>query len=113
MQKSASRSHAEKLPAPRQGLSGRNVDPVRGAEKSEHAERDATQWSDRRDDDVPLLSTNAVTQEMNEMNATLPQWCADIISNPPAAGTGFHLWLFRAGRALWKCGRDENEIRAI
>jgi hypothetical protein len=47
------------------------------------------------------------------MNATLPQWCADIIANPPRAGTGFHLWLFRAARALWKCGRSEYDIRAI
>ena len=48
------------------------------------------------------------------MNATsLPQWCADIIANPPRAGTGFHLWLFRAARALWKCGRSENDIREV
>jgi hypothetical protein len=47
------------------------------------------------------------------MNATLPQWCADIISSPPRSGEGFHNWLFRAARALWKCGRDENDIREI
>jgi hypothetical protein len=49
------------------------------------------------------------------MNARikLPQWCVDIIANPPRSGDGFHLWLFRAARALWKCGRDENDILEI
>jgi hypothetical protein len=47
------------------------------------------------------------------VNATLPQWVRDIISAVPRAGEGFHSWLFRAARALWKCGRDENEIRAV
>jgi hypothetical protein len=49
------------------------------------------------------------------MKATLklPQWAADILANPPRSGEGFHPWLFRAGRALWKCGRDEDDIRAI
>ena len=45
------------------------------------------------------------------MTGTLPQWCADIISSPPRSGEGFHNWLFRAGRGLWKCGRHENDIR--
>jgi len=44
---------------------------------------------------------------------TLPRWAADIVSNPPQSPGGFHNWVFRAARALWKCGRDENEIRAI
>src|SRR4029077_1442129 len=43
----------------------------------------------------------------------LPRWAADIIANPPKSGEGFHSWLFRAARALWKCGRDANEIREI
>jgi hypothetical protein len=43
----------------------------------------------------------------------LPQWCTDIIANPPRSGEGFHAWIFRAARALWKCGRNENDIRAI
>jgi hypothetical protein len=43
----------------------------------------------------------------------LPQWAADILATPPKSGEGFHLWLFRAGRALWKCGRDEDDIRAF
>jgi hypothetical protein len=43
----------------------------------------------------------------------LPRWCADIIANPPRSGDGFHLWMFRAARALWKCGRTENEIHAF
>jgi len=47
------------------------------------------------------------------MTAALPQWAADILSAIPQAGEGFHNWLFRAARALWKCGRTENEIRAI
>jgi hypothetical protein len=47
------------------------------------------------------------------MEGKLPQWCADIISNPPSSGEGFHNWLFRAARALWKCGRIENDIRAV
>jgi len=47
------------------------------------------------------------------MIATLPQWCVDIVSNPPRSGEGFHNWLFRAARALWKCGREANDIRAI
>lgn len=49
------------------------------------------------------------------MNTTLglPRWCADIIANPPQSGEGFHRWLFRAARALWKCGRSENDIRAF
>jgi hypothetical protein len=42
----------------------------------------------------------------------VPQWAGDIIANPPRAGEGFHAWLFRAARALWKCGRAENDIRA-
>ena len=45
------------------------------------------------------------------MTGTLPQWCADIISSPPRSGEGFHNWLFRAARGLWKCGRHENDIR--
>jgi hypothetical protein len=48
------------------------------------------------------------------MNAiSLPRWALDILSAIPKAGEGFHGWLFRAARALWNCGRDENEIRAI
>jgi hypothetical protein len=50
------------------------------------------------------------------MNATqLPQWCIDIVSNPPRSGQGegFHNWLFRAARALWKCGRSESDIHSI
>ena len=43
----------------------------------------------------------------------LPRWCIDIISNPPRSGEGFHNWLFRAARALWKCGRTENDIRSF
>ena len=48
------------------------------------------------------------------MNAAqqLPQWAADILATPPRSGEGFHNWLFRAARALWKCGRDEHDIRA-
>src|SRR5262245_17704236 len=44
---------------------------------------------------------------------TLPQWVADIVANPPQSGEGFHLWLFRAARALWQCGRSEYDIRSI
>src|SRR5262245_19396709 len=49
------------------------------------------------------------------MNATrqLPLWCVDIIANPPRSGEGFHSWLFRAARALWKCGPEPNDIREI
>jgi len=49
------------------------------------------------------------------MSATiqLPRWAADVLASPPRSGAGFHHWLFRAARALWKCGRDENEIAAI
>jgi hypothetical protein len=48
------------------------------------------------------------------MNAAqLPRWASDIISCPPESPVGFHNWLFRAARALWKCGRDKNEIRAV
>jgi hypothetical protein len=43
----------------------------------------------------------------------LPRWCADIIANPPRSGEGFHNWLFRAARALWKCGRKADDIREI
>ena len=43
----------------------------------------------------------------------LPQWVADILSAIPKAGEGFHNWLFRAARALWKCGCSEYDIRAI
>jgi len=43
----------------------------------------------------------------------LPQWVLDILSAIPKEGEGFHNWLFRAARALWRCGRSENEIRAI
>jgi len=47
------------------------------------------------------------------MNVTvgLPRWCADIIANPPRSGEGFHSWIFRAARALWRCGRTEGDIR--
>jgi hypothetical protein len=47
------------------------------------------------------------------MTVQLPQWCADVVSNPPRSGEGFHNWLFRAARALWKCRRTENDIREI
>ena len=48
------------------------------------------------------------------MNATsLPQWALDILSAVPKAGEGFHNWLFRASRALWKCGRSESRSRSI
>jgi len=49
------------------------------------------------------------------MSATnqLPQYAADIIANPPRSGEGFHNWLFRAARILWKHGRDESDIRAF
>jgi hypothetical protein len=50
---------------------------------------------------------------MNAKIKQLPQWCVDIIANPPRSGEGFHSWIFRAARALWKCGRDENDIIAI
>ena len=43
----------------------------------------------------------------------LPRWAADIIGNPPRSGEGFHIWLFRAALALWKCSRTEDEIYAI
>jgi hypothetical protein len=43
----------------------------------------------------------------------LPQSCADIIANPPRSGEGFHNWLFRAARGLWKCGREAQHIREI
>src|SRR5205823_615460 len=43
----------------------------------------------------------------------LPRWAADIVANPPRSGEGFHLWLFRAARALWKCSRTEDEIYAV
>lgn len=43
----------------------------------------------------------------------LPQWARDIISSPPPAGGGFHGWIFRAAKALSRCGRDEYDIRAI
>ncbi len=52
-------------------------------------------------------------EKRGAMNGTLPQWCADILSNPPRSGEGFHNWLFRAARGLWKCGRDENDIREV
>ena len=43
----------------------------------------------------------------------LPRWVADIVANPPRSGEGFHLWLFRAAHALWKCSRTEDEIYAV
>ena len=50
---------------------------------------------------------------MNAKIKQLPQWCVDIIANPPQSGEGFHNWLFCAARALWKCGRDEPDIVAL
>ena len=50
---------------------------------------------------------------MNAKIKQLPQWCVDIIANPPRSGEGFHNWLFCAARALWKCGREANDISAI
>src|SRR2546430_16621917 len=47
----------------------------------------------------------AKKEKADAMNVTLPQWCADIISSPPRSGEGFHNWLFRAARGLWRCGR--------
>jgi hypothetical protein len=44
---------------------------------------------------------------------SLPRWASDIVGNPPKSGEGFHRWLFRAGRALWQCGRSESDIIAI
>jgi hypothetical protein len=51
----------------------------------------------------------------NSPNRTihLSRWAVDIVANPPQSGEGFHNWLFRAARALWKCGRNEDEIYAI
>ena len=43
----------------------------------------------------------------------LPQWARDIISSPPPAGSGFHGWIFRAAKALSRCGREDYDIRAI
>jgi hypothetical protein len=43
----------------------------------------------------------------------LPTWARDLLACPPAAGAGFHAWLFRCARALFKCGRDEGDIRQI
>jgi hypothetical protein len=43
----------------------------------------------------------------------LPRWAADIVANSPQSGDGFHFWLFRAARALWKCGRHKDEICAV
>jgi hypothetical protein len=50
---------------------------------------------------------------MNAKISRLPQWCIDIIANPPRSGEGFHNWLFRAARALWKCDRYKTDIVAI
>jgi hypothetical protein len=50
---------------------------------------------------------------MNAKISRLPQWCIDIVANPPQSGEGFHNWLFRAARALWKCGRGETDIVAL
>ena len=47
------------------------------------------------------------------MTGIRPQWCADIISSPPRSGEGFHNWLFRAARGLWKCGRHGSDIREL
>src|SRR5262249_35699683 len=48
-------------------------------------------------------------------NRTIPllRWAADIVANPPRSGDGFHRWLLRAAVALWKSGRNENEIYQI
>jgi hypothetical protein len=43
----------------------------------------------------------------------LPRWAADILGSPPRSGEGFHDWLYRSARALWKCERNENDISAI
>jgi hypothetical protein len=61
----------------------------------------------------PACGDARAQSEAGPMNATLPRWCADIISFPPRSGEGFHYWLFRAARALWKCGRGENDIHEI
>jgi hypothetical protein len=45
--------------------------------------------------------------------ATLPQWAADILAAVPRSGEGFHSWLFRGARALWKCGREGDDICEI
>jgi hypothetical protein len=50
---------------------------------------------------------------MNAKISRMPQWCIDIVTNPPRSGEGFHNWIFRAARALWKCGRDETDIGEI
>src|SRR5438067_2512903 len=59
------------------------------------------------------LCRTALQSEERPMTGTLPQWCADIISGPPRSGEGFHNWLFRAARGLWKCGRHGNDIREL
>ena len=43
----------------------------------------------------------------------LPRWAADIIGNPRRSGEGFHLWLFRAACALWKCDCTEDDIYEV
>jgi hypothetical protein len=55
----------------------------------------------------------SVSKKAPKRVTALPQWCADIIANPPRSGEGFHNWLFRAARVLWKCGRAVNDIREI
>jgi len=50
-------------------------------------------------------------QRRGNVNA-LPLWARDILATPPPAGNGFHNWLFRAARALIKCGRDDGDILA-
>jgi hypothetical protein len=59
------------------------------------------------------LSRHLGGGHMTKHAPTLPQWCSDIIGNPPRSGEGFHNWLFRAARVLWKCDRTESYIRAV
>jgi hypothetical protein len=37
----------------------------------------------------------------------------DLLASPPAAGAGFHGWLFRVARGLFTCGRSEHDVHAI
>jgi hypothetical protein len=114
------------LPAPARRKNGRPPHPSRKRPRTPHQQsriitkqKTASSSLAALDTVFRLNSMGRVHYHSDDGNGVveaklrlLPRWTADILNNPPRSGEGFHGWLFRAARALWICGRTEEDIRA-